>query len=197
MAGRGLAAVRRRLPGFRGDSGATALEFATLAPLFFVWVFVILQMCLLIFLGQSLQTATVRAGRAYMTGQSAGTSQAKLLAVLQDNLPPFFNANNVVVDVRTATTAAGLASQETSLSYTNNVCTAPTAPTPCTPSAGVCSGSGSSETCTPSGAFSTSTPTQYVLMRAFYPAPLIGSGFGFGSTIVGTTVFQVEPYQSS
>jgi Flp pilus assembly protein TadG len=188
---RGLAAARRRFRSFLAETGSTTVEFATIAPLFFIWVFVILQMCLLLFMSQVLQTATVKAGRQYMTGNATTVATpAAFEPLVCANLPSFFNCTNLVVNLQTASSASALAANdETPLTY-QDPCTTTAGVTTCTPE--VCSGA----TCSP-GTVTASAPEQFAILQVFYPAPLIGNGFGFGNILVGTTVFQVEPYPTT
>lgn len=185
------ARARRLLRGYLGDAGATAVEFALVASLFFIWVFVVLQMCLLIFMSQALQTATVKAGRLYMTGNATTiTSPATFEPLVCQNLPSFFNCKNLVVNLQTASSAANLGNNETPMSY-KDPCTTTKGVTTCTPE--VCNSGGSCS----NGSYNASTPDQYAILQVYYPAPLIGNGFNFGNIIVGTTVFQVEPYPTN
>ena len=56
--------------------GATAVEFALIAPAFLAMLFAIIQTTLFLFAQATLQNAAVEAGRLFMTGQAqnAGTS---------------------------------------------------------------------------------------------------------------------------
>jgi Flp pilus assembly protein TadG len=53
----------------RSRQGATAVEFALIAPAFLAMLIAVLQTCVFVFAQQTLQNAAVQAGRLIMTGQ--------------------------------------------------------------------------------------------------------------------------------
>ena len=59
------------------ENGATAVEFALVAPIFFAILFAIMQTSLVMFTNQALQTKTTTAARLIMTGQSTNLEQFK------------------------------------------------------------------------------------------------------------------------
>ncbi|MGH7023120.1 MAG: TadE/TadG family type IV pilus assembly protein [Caulobacteraceae bacterium] len=180
-AGRALGAARRVA---RDRSGAAAVEFALLVWPFLALAFGSLQLLLIFFLGQVTQTVAVQAGRAYMTGQVAGDSQTAFKTAVCAKLPAvFFNCADVIVDVQTASTASGLN-------------TTPLTPTyKCTGTPPVCKLSNT-------GAYTASAPLSYVILRVMYAYPVLGGAFAFADShgfipLIGTSVFQVEPYPTS
>ena len=184
--GRGGSSVIGRVRRLVKDaSGAAAVEFAILVWPFILLVFCALQVSMILFMNQVLQTVAVQAGRQYMTGQVQGDSQSQFVTVVDGLLPSFFNSKLLMVDVQVANTAAGLSSAETALTYTVT----------CTGNPSVCS--------VGQGAFSASQPKEYAILRLLYQLPLMGSGFGFSNQangsylMAGTSVFRVEPYPSS
>ena len=53
----------------RSQQGATAVEFALIAPAFLAMLIAVLQTCVFVFAQQTLQNAAMQAGRLIMTGQ--------------------------------------------------------------------------------------------------------------------------------
>jgi Flp pilus assembly protein TadG len=166
-------------------SGAAAVEFALLVWPFIALVFACLQLCLVYFMGQTLQTVTVQAGREYMTGQEAGvSSQSAFKTAVCARLPSVFNCTNLMVDVQVASTASSLNTTPLVPTYSYD---------PVTKTWKV----------TNTWKYSASTPMQYAIVRVMYDFPVLGGPFAFanqpdgGFLLVGTTVFQVEPYPTS
>jgi Flp pilus assembly protein TadG len=187
MVGRRLAAGRRRLRGILGETGAAVVEFAIVGPLFLLMILVTLQLCMIIFMNQALQTATYATGRQYMTGQMASyTSMGSATSGFQQqvcqNLLSVFNCNNVMIDIEVANSASTLNESP--------------------PNLYVCSGSGPTLSChTTAGNFAASQPQQFAILRIYYPFPSIMGGFFSNEpdgtyVMVGTSVFLVEPYTS-
>lgn len=58
------------------EQGATAIEFAILAPAFLGTLIAVLETAFFLFAQSSLQTAAVQAGRLFMTGQAQTVSQS-------------------------------------------------------------------------------------------------------------------------
>jgi Flp pilus assembly protein TadG len=91
-----------RLLSFRSDArGATAVEFAFVAPFLFLTILFILSIGYMIFMNQTLDYATQKAARQIRTGQAqsaAITSSAAFAArAVCPFLPTMFNCNNVIV----------------------------------------------------------------------------------------------------
>src|ERR1700691_293226 len=81
--------------------GATAVEFALLAPAFLGTLIAVLETAFFLFAQASLQTAAVQAGRLFMTGQAQNLSQGTFKTQLcQNYLPSVFNCNSLVVVVQ-------------------------------------------------------------------------------------------------
>jgi len=70
-----LAATRNALRRFRRNRrGSAAVEFALVAPLFFGLLFAIIEVALMFFASQVLETVTQDSARLVMTGQSQGAA---------------------------------------------------------------------------------------------------------------------------
>jgi Flp pilus assembly protein TadG len=101
----------RRLPG--DDRAATAVEFAMLAPPLIFLILASLQLSIIFFAGQYLQSLATASAREIMTGQvqtatASDTSTEAQSAFQTDvcnipNLPPlFFTCGSIMVDVESA-----------------------------------------------------------------------------------------------
>jgi Flp pilus assembly protein TadG len=180
------ASVLRLLGAWRRDvGGAAAVEFALVVWPFLILIFACLQTFLIFFLNQSIQTTADQAGRQYMTGNAVGVSQANFKTIVCGKLPAVFNCSNVMVDVQLSSTAAGLNTAPIVLTYN------------CTGTPPVCTGQP-----TNTFAYSASSQQQYAILRVMYDWPVLGGVWAFANQpngdllLVGTSVFQVEPYPS-
>jgi Flp pilus assembly pilin Flp len=95
---------RNLLRRFRRDRrGVTAVEFALVAPVFFVLLFAIIEMALVFFAGQVLETITQDTARLVLTGQAQGGSLSQeefKRRVCAHPLSFMFACNGIDVDVR-------------------------------------------------------------------------------------------------
>lgn len=84
-------------------SGATAVEFAFVAPAFFALLYAILQTALVFFAQQVLQTATMQAGRLILTGQAQAQnmSAAQFQQAVCNAATSLFNCAGIYVNVQT------------------------------------------------------------------------------------------------
>lgn len=74
-----MSPMRRRAQAFvRGRDGATAIEFAMIAPLFFGFLFAILETGTLFLRATALEAGVEEAKRVTMTGQIAGSGNATM-----------------------------------------------------------------------------------------------------------------------
>jgi Flp pilus assembly protein TadG len=90
----------------RSGEGATAVEFALIAPPFIALLWAILQTALVFFAQQVLQTATLQAARQIMTGQaqSANMTQAQFQQLVCNNSAGLFSCSGLHAAVQTFTT---------------------------------------------------------------------------------------------
>ncbi len=95
---------RKLLRRFRRDRrGVTAVEFALVAPVFFVLLFAIIETALIFFAGQVLETITQDSARLVLTGQAQSGSlspQDFKNAVCAHKLSFIFDCKGISVDVR-------------------------------------------------------------------------------------------------
>ncbi len=98
------AAARLRL----AQQGATAVEFALIAPAFLATLIAVLQTAVFLFAQAALQSAAVQGARLFMTGQAQSLSQSAFKTqVCQNYLPSIFDCNSLVVVVQNYSSFSG------------------------------------------------------------------------------------------
>ncbi len=172
----------------RDENGASAVEFALVVIPFVAFLLAALQTSIILFMGDALQSATQKAARQVMTGQTSAnnTSQAQFKAVVCANLPSLFQGSgsscpNLIVDVQSANSFSSL--NTATITPTYNASGAPTT----------------------TGNYNFGSAGSAVIVRAMYNWPSFNLPLGFNLQdqtngtylLVGTAVFQNEPYQAS
>jgi Flp pilus assembly protein TadG len=168
------------LTGFHAaQNGATAVEFALIAPAFLAMIFAILQTTIYLFAQQTLQNAAVQAGRMFMTGsaQTSGLTQASFNSDVCPMVSALFTCSKLQINVA-AYSSFGSASTVAPSLYNS---------------------SGQLQT---AGTYSTGSPGTIMVVQLAYPWPIIGlpigsllPNSGYGTTeMMGVTAFRVEPY---
>ena len=105
--------LRIRIPnlGKRGNSGTAAIEFALIAPVFFLMLFAILETGMVFFAGQTLQHGVAQTARLIRTGQAQNQNmtqtQFRTQLCNQVNFLLTCDADKLYVDVRAYTSFAG------------------------------------------------------------------------------------------
>src|SRR5689334_163263 len=86
----------------RARGGATAVEFALIAPVFVALLIAILQVGIVFFAEQALQTASVIASRLVLTGQAQNSAmtQAQFQNAICPTVQTLFACANIMVDVQ-------------------------------------------------------------------------------------------------
>jgi Flp pilus assembly protein TadG len=86
----------------RHRRGSAAVEFALVAPIFFALLFAIVEVALMFFASQVLETVTQAAARYVLTGQaqSGGLTQAQFKTYVCGQIPALFTCANVKVNVQ-------------------------------------------------------------------------------------------------
>jgi Flp pilus assembly protein TadG len=86
----------------RNRRGSAAVEFALVAPVFFALLFAIIEIALMFFAGQVLETINSGSARMILTGQAqnAAYSQSDFKTYVCNQIPILFTCANVFVDVR-------------------------------------------------------------------------------------------------
>jgi Flp pilus assembly protein TadG len=164
----------------RGKGGATAVEFALIAPVFVALLIAILQVGIVFFAEQALQTASVIASRLVLTGQAQNSAmtQAQFQNAICPTVQTLFSCANIMVDV-----------QNYSSFSTANIST----PTLTYDSQG---------NVTNTWSFAPGTAGSIVVVRFIYQWPVIGGPLGFAISnlpngkrlMMGVSAFRVEPY---
>jgi len=164
----------------RNRRGSAAVEFALVAPIFFALLFAIIEVALMFFASQVLETITQNSARFILTGQAQGAAytQAQFKTYVCNQIPALFTCNNVYVDVESynAFSAINLDGHiDANGNFINN-------------NMNYCPGNAG----------------QIVVVRLFYAWPLFVTGLGFNISnlsnnqrlLVATAAFQNEPFQA-
>jgi Flp pilus assembly protein TadG len=187
------AAAKNLLSRFRRSrAGSAAVEFALVAPVFFALLFAIIEVAIMFFASQVLETITQDSARALMTGQAqtgqvaacadpvsgapAACNQSTFQAYACTQIPALFSCNNLYVDV------------ESYSSFSNVVINSQI--------------DGSGNFTSGNMQYSPGGPGDTVVVRMFYQWPLFVTGLGFNISnlsgnkrlLVATSAFQNEPY---
>jgi Flp pilus assembly protein TadG len=176
--------MKRRKVGFScfpsSRSGATATEFALIAPVFVATMIAILQVGIVFFAEQALQSAAVMASRLVLTGQAQNSSmtQAQFLNAICPNVQALFNCSSIMVDVQTYSSFSGANYGTPTLTYDaqGNV--------------------------TNAWSFAPGSAGSIVIVRFIYEWPVIGGPLGFlisnlangKRLMMGVSALRVEPY---
>ena len=173
----------------RSRAGSAAVEFALVAPVFFALLFAIIEVAIMFFASQVLETITQDSARALMTGQAqtgavaacgvGGVATPCTAQTFQQyacsQIPALFTCGNLYVDV------------ESYPSFSN-----------VTINNQIVAGNFTSSNMQ----YSPGGPGDTVVVRMFYQWPLFVTGLGFNISnlsgnkrlLVATSAFQNEPY---
>jgi Flp pilus assembly protein TadG len=163
----------------RGREGGAATEFALVAAPFIALVLAILQVGLIYFAQQALETDVEASARQVLTGQalSQGLTQSQFANVVCTNNPGLFTCGNFMIDLQPAT------------SFANAVVTAPTLTFD------------SSGKVTNAWQYNLGGPNQIMVMRVMYMWPVFLGPLGLNLVdvsnnthlLMSTAVFRNEP----
>jgi Flp pilus assembly protein TadG len=173
----------------RSRAGSAAVEFALVAPMFFALLFAIIEVAIMFFASQVLETICQDSARALMTGQAqtgavatcavSGVATPCTQATFQQyacsQIPALFSCANLYVDVESY-------SSFTNVTINNQIV------------------SGTFQSANMQ--YSPGGPGNTVVVRMFYQWPLFVTGMGFNISnlsgnqrlLVATAAFQNEPY---
>jgi Flp pilus assembly protein TadG len=162
----------------RNRRGSAAVEFALVAPIFFGLLFAILELAMVFFASQVLETVTQDSARVIMTGQAQNASftQAQFKNLVCSKLTIMFDCvNGVSIDVQSYA-AFGSVNVADPIDASKNF--------------------------VPPNNYLPGNPGDVVVVRLFYKWPLYVTGLGFnianisGSQrlLTATAAFQNEPY---
>jgi Flp pilus assembly protein TadG len=169
----------------RDERAATAVEFAILATPLFALILGSLQLSIIFYAGQMLQTGLVHASRELMTGASQQANETQLQykndVCGAPTIQLLFNCSNIVVDVQSASSYAALGNPPPPVTITYNTSGQPN------PN---------------QGAYAPGTPGEIVIVRVLYNWPVIAAPLFPGLAnqsngthlLVATNVFKTEPY---
>lgn len=162
----------------RNRRGSAAVEFALVAPLFFGLLFAIIELALIFFASQVLETVTQDSARVIMTGQAqtSAYTQAQFKNLVCSKVVALFDcANGVSIDVQSYSAFGSVNIADPIDAGKNFV-----APNNYLPGG----------------------PGDIVVVRVFYQWPLLVTGLGFNPAnlsgskrlLTATAAFQNEPY---
>jgi Flp pilus assembly protein TadG len=164
--------------------GATAVEFAMIAPALLAMVVAILEVMYLLFAQQTLQTAAVEAGRMFMTNQGPTKAQmvdnqGRLLSTSSvcNIIQPLLSCSSVMVDIQTYQQYSGADTSMPTLTY---------------------DGQGNVSN---TWSYAAGTPGQVVIIRLIYQLSMLRGPLGFVLSnlgngkmeVMGVTAIRVEP----
>jgi Flp pilus assembly protein TadG len=160
--------------------GATAVEFALIAPPFLAMLIAILQVTLFLFAQQVLQNAAVEAGRLFMTGQAqnSGTTQSQFQNQVCPMVSALFTCSALMVNVQTYTSVTGASASAPTLTFD------------------------AQGQVTNSWSYNPGTPGELMVVQLVYLWPIISGPLGYvlpniGNghvEMMGVSAFRVEPY---
>jgi Flp pilus assembly protein TadG len=163
----------------RNRRGSAAVQFAIVAPLFFGLLFAIIEVALMFFAGQVLETITQNSARMILTGQAqtGSFSQAQFANYVCTQVPALFDCNSIYIDVESwpagSASSVAINSQiDGSGNFINNM------------------------------QYNPGSAGYLVVVRLFYQWPTFVTGFGFNLAnlsnnkvlLQATAVFKNEPY---
>jgi Flp pilus assembly protein TadG len=160
--------------------GATAVEFALIAPAFLASLIAVFEVTFFLFAQQTLQTAAVAAGREIMTGQvqNANMTQAQFANLVCPMVSAIFTCSKLMINVQNYSSFSAASTGAPTLTY---------------------NGSG---TVTNTWTYSPGSPGNVMVVQLIYQWPIIGGPFGYvlknlgnGTTeMMGVSAFRIEPY---
>jgi Flp pilus assembly protein TadG len=174
-----IAAARHALRRFRRNRrGSAVVEFALIAPMFFGLLFAIIEVALMFFASQVLETVTQDSARMIMTGQAqtAAYTQAQFKTDVCNRIVALFDCTNgIYVDVQSY-------KQFSTVNIADPI--------------------DASKNFVPPNNYSPGGPGDIVVVRLFYQWPVFVTGLGFNISnlsgskrlLTATAAFQNEPY---
>ncbi|HMM88581.1 TadE/TadG family type IV pilus assembly protein [Bradyrhizobium sp.] len=162
----------------RNRTGTAAVEFALVAPIFFAVLFAIIELAMIFFASQVLETVTQDTSRLIMTGQAqnAAFTQAQFKNAVCAKLTVMFDCvNGISIDVQSYKTFASVNISDPIDAGKNFV---------------------------PPNNYLPGAAGDIVVVRLFYKWPLFVTGLGFNPAnlsgnqrlLTATAAFQNEPY---
>ena len=173
-------AIRRLLTLKRDERAATAVEFALLITPLVALILASLQLSIIFFAGQQLQSVAMASSRELMTGtaQQASETKAQYHADVCAKASTLFSCSNIMVDVQSGSTYNTISTTPITITYDSH------------------------GNVTNNFAYSTGNPGDIIILRVMYNWPVVGGGLLPGLAdqsngdhlLVATSVFKTEPY---
>lgn len=168
------AAIERFL---RCRRGSPAVEFALVAAPFVALMVAIMQVGLIYFAQESLESAVEQTARLVLTGQSATMTQSQFATALCNNSPGLFTCANFMIDLQPATSFANANVTQPTLTF---------------------NGSGQVSN---TWQYNVGAPGDIMVMRVMYEWPVFLGPLGFNLSnepnsmllMMATSVFRNEP----
>jgi Flp pilus assembly protein TadG len=160
--------------------GATAVEFALIAPPFLATLLAIFEVAIFLFAQQVLQNAAVESGRLFMTGQAqnSDTTQTEFANDICPMIQAVFTCSLLMVNVQNYTDFASANASAPTLTFNAQGQVANT------------------------WSYDAGTPGQVMVVQLIYQWPIVSGPFGYilpnlGNghvEMMGVSAFRVEPY---
>jgi Flp pilus assembly protein TadG len=164
----------------RAHQGATAVEFALIAPGFVAVLIAALQTAVMLFAQQTLQTAAMEAGRLFLTGQAQNSNwnATQFAGQVCPMVQPLFNCNSLMVNVTSYSSFSSANTTAPTLTYDK------------------------SGNVTNVWSFTPGAPGQVMVVQLIYQWSTVDGPLGFAlsnlpnglTEIVGVSAFRVEPF---
>lgn len=182
---RNLSTCFRRLAGelsrfARTRQGATAVEFALVAPPFLATLIAIFEVTIFLFAQQVLQNAAVEAGRLFMTGQAQNnnTTQSQFESDICPMIQAVFTCSSLMVNVQSYADFSGANASVPTLTFS------------------------AQGAVTNTWSYDPGSPGQVMVVQLIYQWPIVNGPLGYvlsslgnGHTeMMGVSAFRVEPY---
>jgi Flp pilus assembly protein TadG len=160
--------------------GATAVEFALIAPAFLGTLIAVFETTLFLFAQQAMQNAALQASRVFMTGsaQSGGMTQTQFQNSICPLIQPLLTCSALMVDVQNYSSFSSANTSTPTLTYN------------------------AQGQVTNSWSYSPGNPGDVMVVRLVYQWKTVGGPLGFVlsnlpnnmAEVMGVAAFRVEPY---
>ncbi|HTV38732.1 MAG TPA: TadE/TadG family type IV pilus assembly protein [Xanthobacteraceae bacterium] len=164
----------------RTRQGATAVEFALVAPPFLATLIAIFEVTIFLFAQQVLQNAAVEAGRLFMTGQAQNnnTTQTQFESDICPMIQAVFTCSSLMVNVQSYSDFASATASQPTLTFN------------------------AQGAVTNSWSYDPGSPGEVMVVQLIYQWPIVSGPLGYvlsslgnGHTeMMGVSAFRVEPY---
>jgi Flp pilus assembly protein TadG len=160
--------------------GATAIEFALIAPAFLALLIAIFETTIFLFAQQTLQNAALQAGRLIMTGQAqtGNLTQSQFAADICPYVQAVFTCSKLMINVQNYSSFGGASTGAPTLTYNAN------------------------GTVSNTWSYNTGSPGDVMVLQLIYQWPIVSGPFGYvlprlsngTAEMMGVSAFRIEPY---